>query len=340
MVLETKNIFGWPLKRLQQLALDHGEKKFRGQQLYEGMYQQKIKDITQIKGLPTHFKERLTRSYTIDRGNIIQEQKDEGISKYLVEFKDGQTVECVLMAYRHGMSLCVSTQVGCRMGCTFCASTRKGLVRNLTPGEMLSQVALAEEASGKRVANVVMMGIGEPLDNYNHALGFIRLLNDAWGIGQRHITLSTCGLVPQIYDLAEENLQINLAVSLHHPVDFNRQAIMPVAKAYPLDDLIEACRYYFEKTGRRITFEYALIEGVNDSLREVEALVEIGQRVPIHINLIPLNPVEESVYKRSPIVKKFALELKKRGLNCTIRRIIGKKIDAACGQLRHKVLTR
>lgn len=340
MTLERKNIFGWTLKELQQLALDVGEKKFRGQQIYEGLYRQKVKDISQIKGLSNDFKERLKKDFYIHTGRILQQQSDDGTSKFLIEFEDGQTVESVLMDYHHGMSLCISTQVGCRMGCEFCASTKKGLVRNLTPGEMLSQVALAEEASGERISNVVMMGIGEPLDNYDNVLQFIDLLNNAWGIGQRHITLSTSGLVPQIYDLAEENLQINLAVSLHHPIDSQRQNLMPIAKTYSVDDLVEACRYYFEKTGRRITFEYALMEGANDSLREVRALAAIHRRIPVHINLIPLNPIEESVYKSSPNVKKFALELKRHGLNCTIRRIIGKNIDAACGQLRHKVLTR
>lgn len=340
MTLERKNIFGWNLKDLQQLSLDFGEKNFRGQQLYEGLYKQKVKELSQIKGLSKSFKERLHEGFHIDIGRIVQEQSDDGTFKFLIEFEDGQTVESVLMDYHHGMSLCISTQVGCRMGCEFCASTKNGLLRNLTPGEMLSQVVLVEEACGKRIANVVMMGIGEPLDNYDNVLQFIDLLNVAWGIGQRHITLSTSGLVPKIDALAEENLQINLAVSLHHPIDSERQKLMPIAKTYSVDALVEACHNYFEKTGRRITFEYALMEGVNDGLREVKALADIHRRVPIHINLIPLNPIDESVYKSSPNVKNFALELKRHGLNCTIRRIIGKNIDAACGQLRHKVLTR
>ncbi len=336
------NLFGMTKKELTEAAVSLGEKPFRGAQLFEWLYDKRAEDIDAMTNLSKAFREKLKTSYAIDRGEVVLTQRDpvDGTRKFLIRFADGECVESVLMRYEHGLSLCVSSQVGCAMGCAFCASTRGGLIRDLTAGEMLSQIALAEKAVGERVASVVVMGIGEPLMNMDHLFTFLRLAGEGWGIGMRHFTVSTCGLVPEIDRLAEENLQINLAVSLHSPFQETRETLMPVARRYPLEELLKSCKNYFTKTGRRITFEYALMAGVNDRPEDIERLSALFKGRGAHINLINLNPVAESSLKHSENVNFFCHALKKRGIHCTMRRTIGQNIDAACGQLRQKQLAR
>ena len=276
---------------------------------------------------------------------VVQKQVSrDGTMKFLMELSDGNTVESVWMKYHHGNSVCISSQVGCRMGCRFCASTLDGLVRGLTPGEMLDQIYRIQEDIGERVSHVVVMGTGEPLDNYDNLLKFIELLSDEHGINisQRNITVSTCGIVPNIRRLAEEKLQITLALSLHAPSQEKRLKLMPVANKYPLHEVIEACAYYFAKTGRRITFEYSLVGGNNDQMEDAAKLAALIQGLNCHVNLIPVNPIEERDYVQSSpqVVLNFKNKLEKYGINVTIRREMGQDIDGACGQLRKKYMER
>lgn len=330
------NLFGLSQQELMDLAESLGEKKFRGRQIYDWIYKNKVGSIQEMKNLPKSLIEKLDKDYTIFTGNVLRKLVDpkDGTIKYLFELEDGQKVESVLMEYEHGNSICVSTQVGCNMGCSFCASGLDGKARDLKASEILMQIAAAERDSGRRVSNVVLMGMGEPLDNYDNVLSFIHKAGEDYGIGQRHITLSTCGLVPGIDKLADEKLQINLAISLHSPFQAERAKLMPVAKAYPIDRLMDSCDRYFDKTGRRITYEYTLIDGKNDSMEDAKELKRLLGGKPHHINLIPLNDVSETALKRSDNVNLFDAELKKLGLNSTIRRKNGSNIDAACGQLR------
>ncbi len=268
----------------------------------------------------------------------VQESRTDGTKKFLFALSDGNLVESVWMKYRHGNSVCISSQVGCRMGCRFCASTLGGLVRNLSAGEMLDQIYSVTRYTGERVSNVVVMGIGEPLDNGANLLKFIRMLTDEEGLhmSRRNITVSTCGLVPEIRKLAEENLQITLALSLHGVTDEKRRELMPVAEKYSIAELMDACGYYFEKTGRRITFEYALAGGVNDTDEDAEGLIRLAKRLHAHVNLIPVNPVKERRYVSSgkETVRMFQKKLEEAGVNATLRREMGRDIDGACGQLR------
>lgn len=334
-----ENLFGKTKKECESIMADFGQKPFRGKQLYEWLYVRKAESLGECTDLSKMLRQQMGEQYEIVHGEIIRKQIDpeDDTTKYLIRLSDGNCIETVLMSYRHGWSICVSTQVGCAMGCTFCASTKGGKVRDLTAGEILDQIFLAERDKKIRIANVVVMGIGEPLDNYDELLKFIALLNKAWGIGQRKITVSTCGLIPQIEALAEENLQINLAISLHSPFQEEREKLMPIARKYKIKELIKSCNYYFSKTGRRISFEYALIEGINDREIDVAGLKQLFSDSPVHINLIRLNRVEENRYKGSKNVNFFCDALKKNGINCTIRRKIGRNIDAACGQLRRNV---
>ena len=268
----------------------------------------------------------------------VQTSKLDGTQKYLFALPDGNVVESVLMKYRHGNSVCISSQVGCKMGCRFCASTIDGWTRNLLPSEMLDQVYKIQKLSKERVSNVVVMGTGEPLDNYDNLLRFIHMLSDENGlhISQRNITVSTCGIVPRMYDLAEENLQITLAISLHASNQQKREELMPVAKKYSLEELMEACRNYFKKTGRRLTFEYSLVGGENDSQEDAEELAHLIKGLNCHINLIPVNPIKERSYVQSDkkVIANFQNKLEKYQINVTIRREMGRDIDGACGQLR------
>ena len=265
-----------------------------------------------------------------------------GTRKYLFRLSDGNMIESVLMKYKHGNSVCISSQAGCRMGCRFCASTIGGLTRNLLPSEMLDQIYRIQTSLGERISNVVVMGTGEPMDNYDNLLRFIHILTEEGGIhiSQRNLTVSTCGLVPQIYKLADEKLQMTLAVSLHAPNDEKRRELMPIANKYSIDELLEACRNYFDKTGRRITFEYSLVAGVNDSKENAKELAGRLKGLNCHVNLIPVNPVRERSFVRSTrqAVENFKINLEKYGINGTIRREMGSDIDGACGQLRKRYM--
>jgi 23S rRNA (adenine2503-C2)-methyltransferase len=272
----------------------------------------------------------------------MQESKIDGTRKYLFKLADGNYVESVFMRYHHGNSVCISSQVGCRMGCRFCASTLDGLTRNLAPSEMLDEIYRIQVLTGERVSNVVVMGTGEPMDNYDNILKFVKLLTDENGlnISQRNITVSTCGIVENMKRLADEKLAITLALSLHSVTDEKRRELMPIANKYSIEELMEACEYYFDKTGRRITFEYALVRNVNDKDEDLKGLIKLAGRVKAHVNLIPVNPIKERDYKETAHadVLAFKNKLEKSGINVTIRREMGRDIDGACGQLRKKVL--
>ena len=317
-----------------------GEKAFRGKQIYQWLHEKLADSPDEMTNIPAKLKERLKNEYTCTHLQMIDVLTSgiDGTQKYLFRLHDGNVIESVLMKYKHGNSVCVSSQVGCRMGCRFCASTLGGLTRNLLPGEILDQVYQIQKYSGERVSNLVLMGTGEPMDNYENVLKFIYMLSDEHGlnISQRNITVSTCGIVPRIYDLAEEQLQITLALSLHAATQEKRMELMPIAYKYNLKDVLAACRYYFEKTGRRLTFEYSLVGGVNDTDKDVQQLSELLRGLHGHVNLIPVNPIKERSYVQSNarVVANFKSKLEKCGINATIRREMGRDIGGACGQLR------
>ncbi len=327
---------------LEEVVLEMGQKAFRARQLYEWMHVRLASSFEEMTNLSKEFRRRLQETCVMRGATIIQKQvsRQDGTTKFLMELDDGNVVESVLMKYRHGNSVCISTQVGCRMGCRFCASTVGGLVRNLRTSEMLDQIYEIQRETGERVSHVILMGIGEPLDNYDQVIPMIRMLTDERGlhISQRNVTLSTCGLVEQIRRLAGEDLTITLAISLHAPNDSLRREMMPVAKRYSIREILAACRNYLEKTGRRITFEYSMVEGKNDSPGHAEELSGLLRGMNCHVNLIPLNPVEGRMGRRSRRnrVEEFKLILEKNHINGTIRREMGSDIDAACGQLRNK----
>lgn len=319
-----------------------GEKAFRAKQIYDWMHVKLVSSISEMNNLSKDLRDKLTNEYSFTTVHLVREQisKEDGTRKYLFELSDGHIIESVLMKYKHGNSVCISSQVGCRMGCSFCASTIDGLARSLNPSEMLEQIYAITRITGERVSNVVVMGSGEPFDNYDNLLKFIELLSDENGlnISQRNITVSTCGLVPKIYELADEKLQITLAISLHASNDKKRKALMPIANAYTMDELLKACEYYFEKTKRRISFEYSLVAGVNDSKEEADELSKKIKNLNCHVNLIPVNPIAERDYKNPDMnaIKAFKYKLEKNGINVTIRREMGQDIDGACGQLRRR----
>ena len=316
-----------------------GEPQFRGKQVFTWLHRG-ITDFDQMINIPKSLREKLRAEYTLTVPTVArkQESKLDGTIKYLWELSDDNCIETVLMSYHHGNTVCISSQVGCRMGCKFCASTLAGKVRDLRPSEMLDQVLFTQLDSGREISNIVLMGIGEPLDNRANVLRFLELINhpDGMNIGMRHISLSTCGVVPGIDALAEDNLQLTLSVSLHAPDSATRSRIMPVNKAYDVEELFAACHRYFKKTGRRISFEYAMIDGVNDHDWQADLLAEKIHGMPGHVNLIPLNDVVESEFKPSKRVSAFQKRLESHGLTATIRRSLGGDIDASCGQLRRK----
>lgn len=330
------------LPQLEEEMVSRGEKAFRARQMYEWMHKKLARSFDEMTNLSKALREdcRTWYTYTALQAVKIQESKIDGTKKFLFQLSDSRLVESVWMKYKHGNSVCISSQVGCRMGCSFCASSLGGLERNLTPAEMLDQVYAITLLTGERVSNVVVMGTGEPLDNYDNLLTFLRMLTDENGlnISQRNVTVSTCGLVPQIKKLAREDLQITLALSLHATTDEKRQQLMPIAKRYSIDELMDACSYYFEQTGRRITLEYSLVAGVNDSDRDAERLCRIARPLRCHINLIPANPVKERdfVQPEAPRIKAFQNILEKNRINGSIRREMGRDIDGACGQLRNR----
>lgn len=326
---------------LQEYLVSVGEKKFRGGQIFKWLHQgvTSYDEMTDIsKGLREKLsKESYVSTLEIDRKLV---SKIDGTVKYLFRLPDGNCIESVVMRYHHGLTICISSQVGCRMGCRFCASTIGGLYRSLTAGEILNQVIFAQKDLGERISNIVIMGIGEPLDNYDNIVKFLRNVNDEHGlnIGLRHITLSTCGIVPNIRKLADEDMPITLTISLHGPNDEIRESIMPVNRKYKIAELMDACRYYFDKTGRRISFEYSLIKGVNDSIKNAEELAGLIKPLHAHVNLIPVNNVEERDYKQGTRdeINSFLKRLTDLGINATIRRELGSDISASCGQLRKK----
>lgn len=319
-----------------------GEKSFRARQLYQWMHQKLARSFDEMTNLSAALRKKFAEDYTLTALKMVRMQESalDGTRKYLFELEDGSLVESVWMKYHHGNSLCISSQVGCRMGCAFCASTIDGLERSLEPSEMLDQIYAVTLLTGERISNVVVMGIGEPLDNYQNLLKFITLLTDENGlhISQRSITVSTCGLVGKMRMLADEKLQITLALSLHAATDEKRRRLMPIANRYSIRELMEACGYYFEKTGRRITFEYSLVKGVNDGEEDAETLAKLVRKLNAHVNLIPVNPVSERnfVQPDTKNIIAFKNKLEKYGINVTIRREMGRDIDGACGQLRRR----
>ena len=324
---------------LKNLMTELGEKPFRAKQIYSWLHEHLVTSYDEMGNIPGKLKEKL-KDYPIVALEMVDEQVSaiDGTRKYLFRLSDGNVIESVLMRYKHGNSVCISSQVGCKMGCRFCASTIGGWTRNLLPSEMLDQIYRIQSITGERVSNVVVMGTGEPMDNYDNIVRFVHLLSDENGlnISQRNITVSTCGIVPKIYELAKEKLQITLALSLHAPNDEKRQELMPIAQRYSMDEVLDACRNYFQETGRRITFEYSLVAGVNDSDEDARELSSRIHDINCHVNLIPVNPIKERSYRRSTLqaVENFKIKLEKCGINVTIRREMGSDIDGACGQLR------
>ncbi len=335
--LEKADILSMTLEELTAETAAMGEKSFRAKQIYDWLHVKKASDFSQMSNISAQFRKALSEKFRINR-LIIRRKLVSALDstvKYLYGLPDGEAVETVLMEYKHGNSLCISTQVGCRMGCRFCASTIAGFVRHLLPSEMLLQVYETERDSGRRVDSIVLMGIGEPLDNYDNVMKFLTLMNSGGdGMSLRHISLSTCGVVNRIYDLAELKTGLTLSISLHAATDERRSEIMPINKKFHLDELMRACRYYFEKTGRRISFEYSLIEGVNDTEQSAQELINLLGGFNCHVNLIPINEIRERDFRKSRSVEQFRKRLCGAGLNATVRRTLGADISAACGQLR------
>ena len=336
--IDVKSMY---IDELTEWVKKQGEPQFRAKQLYEWMHKKYAGSTDDMTNIPKKLREKIDNDGFV---SIVEEtrqtSKSDGTIKFLFRLGDGQMIESVFMKYNYGNSICISSQAGCRMGCRFCASTIGGLVRNLTASEMLEQVYAAMRITGERISNIVVMGTGEPLDNYDNLIRFIKIISDEAGynISQRNITVSSCGIVPRIYDLADENLTITFALSLHAPTDIERKELMPIASRYSLAETIDACKAYFDKTGRRITFEYSLVKGKNDSIEHAEKLAGLLHGINCHVNLIPINPVRERDFEQSDndSVQKFKLALEKNHINVTIRREMGRDIDAACGQLRRK----
>ena len=340
--MEKKDLKSFSLEELTQEILSLGEKAFRAKQLYEWMHVKLAAGLEEMTNIPKALKEKLAENYQYTSLQIedVQISKLDGTRKYLFQLSDGNFVESVWMQYKHGNSVCISSQVGCRMGCKFCASTLDGLERNLLPSEMLDQIYAITRHTGERVSNVVVMGTGEPMDNFDNLLQFIKLLTDENGlhISQRNITVSTCGIVPRMRELADRQLQITLALSLHAATDEKRKELMPIANRYSIQELMDACAYYFEKTGRRLTFEYSLVQGVNDRDEDAKNLAALIGHLNCHVNLIPVNPVVERGFSEPDhtAVLAFQNKLEKKSINVTIRREMGRDIDGACGQLRRR----
>ena len=337
-----KDLRSLTLEELQAEMAEIGEAKFRAKQIFRWMHVKYVSDFSEMTDLSENLRKKLDENYEIGRVRQVKKlvSKEDNTTKYLFELENNYIIESVFMRYSYGNTMCISTQAGCRMGCAFCASTIGGVEKSLSPSEMLAQIYEAEKDTGEKVNGVVLMGSGEPLDNYDNVIKFIKLINskDGKNMGQRHITLSTCGLINKMYELADEDLQITLAVSLHAPNDGIRNTIMPVSKANPMDKLLEACKYYTDKTKRRITFEYSLIKGVNDSPQNAKELASKLKGMLCHVNLIPINDVKERDYVRSSseAIKTFEEILLSSGIETTVRRKLGSDIDAACGQLRKR----
>ena len=339
------DIKSFNLEELTAFIEKNGEKAFRAKQVYQWLHVKHVDAFDEMTNLSKAFREKLEQlCYITDlHQEAVQISKIDGTRKYLFLLKDGNVIESVLMRYKHGNSVCISSQVGCRMGCRFCASTLDGLVRGLKPSEMLDQIYKIGKDIGERISNVVVMGTGEPMDNFDNLLKFIELLTDENGlnISQRNLTVSTCGIVPRMRELADRQLAITLALSLHASNQQKRLELMPVANKYDIHEVIDACRYYFDKTGRRVTFEYSLVGGVNDTDEDARELSQLIHGMNCHVNLIPVNPIKERDYVQSnaAVIAAFKNKLEKNGINVTIRREMGRDIDGACGQLRKRYIT-
>ncbi len=336
-----KDILSYSLEELEAALAEIGEKKFRAKQIYEWLHIQRVSEFDKMSNISLSLRTKLDEEFCINSINIVKklESHIDNTVKYLYELSDGNHVECVMMEYKHGNSLCISTQVGCKMGCRFCASTIAGFKRNLLPSEMLLQIYTAEKESGKHVDSLVLMGIGEPLDNFDNVVKFLQLLSYETGknMSLRHVSLSTCGLVNRIYDLAEYKFGLTLSISLHAVTDKKRSEIMPVNNRFCISELLQACRDYIDKTGRRISFEYSVIHGVNDSPEDAAGLIKLLKNMNCHVNLIPVNEIKERDFKADrKSLEKFEEMLIKGGLNATTRRTLGADINAACGQLRRE----
>lgn len=337
------SIYDYPLKELQEYFLDIGETKFRASQVFDWLYIKRVDSFDKMTNLKKELISYLNNNFSIERLKLVKVQKDVDVRKYLFELYDGNKIEAVLMKHDYGNSLCVSSQVGCNMGCKFCESGRLKKVRNLSAFEIVLQILAVEEDLKERVSHVVLMGIGEPFDNYDNIMKFIRIINDPKGIniGIRHITVSTCGLVPKIKEFANFSTQVNLAISLHAPNNEIRDKIMPINKAYKVEDIIEVVKYYIEKTNRKVTFEYILLNGINDSSACALELASLLKGLNCYVNLIPYNETSHIEYKKSEkvTITNFYDILKKNKINVTIRREFGSKVSAACGQLRSEQTT-
>ncbi len=342
---KMKNIKDYSLEELKEELKEIGEKPFRAQQIYQWLYEARVSNFDDMTNLSLELREKLKQIYEIKEFKIRKKQvASDGTKKYLFDVLDGNAIETVLMQYHYGYSICVSSQIGCKMGCKFCASTGIPFARNLTSGEIIEQIMAVERDTNVRISNIVFMGIGEPLDNYDNVVRAIRIINDPKGlnIGARHISISTSGLVPKIYKLAEENIQCTLSISLHATTNEQRSKMMPINNTYPIEELLQACKDYIEKTHRRISFEYALAKENNDNLEDAKRLVKLLKGMLCHVNLIPINKIENGEYTKSSNenIIKFRDYLNDHGIVATIRRELGSDIDAACGQLRRKNLKR
>ena len=339
--MQKRDILSLNLEELTEAVTALGQPKYRAGQIYRWLHVKKVSDFSEMLDLPAVLRAQLDVEFCLKRLFIARRLEScmDNTVKYLYRLSDGQHVETVLMSYQHGWRLCISTQVGCKMGCQFCASTIAGYVRNLTPAEMLLQIDETDRDAGVTLSGIVLMGIGAPLDNYENVIRFLELLSDPKGrqMSLRHVTLSTCGIVPKIRELADSVTGLTLAVSLHNPTDAGRNAIMPVNRRYPLSELMEACRYYFSVTGRRVTYEYAVMQGENDSEADAKALADLLKGQQVHVNLIPVNSVKERSYHATrKAAQAFMQRLERHGVHATVRRTLGSDIEAACGQLRHE----
>lgn len=338
-----KNIKDYNLEELKEELVAIGEKKYRAEQIFKWIYVDKVKEFDEMTNLSVELREKLKENYTMCNYKILRKQESsDGTKKYLFDVLDGNAIETVLMEYHHGKTVCVSSQIGCKMGCKFCASTGIQFVRSLSSGEIVEQILAVEQDIGDKISNIVFMGIGEPFDNYDNVMKAIRIINNQKGlnIGARHISVSTSGLVPRIYDFANEDLQCTLSISLHATSNEKRSSMMPVNNAFPIEELLQACKDYIAKTNRRISFEYALAKDNNDNLEDAKELVHLLRGMICHVNLIPINKIENGAYTKSSNenIIKFRDYLNDHGIVATIRRELGSDIDAACGQLRRQNL--
>lgn len=330
------------IEELSRFLAEMGEPKFRAKQVFCWLHQKGVLSFDEMSNLPVSLREKLSENCYITSFSIVRKLSSQldGTVKYLLELPDGEYVETVLMRYEHGNSLCISSQVGCRMGCEFCASTKAGFIRHLTPSEILEQVYAVSRDTGEKISNIVLMGIGEPLDNFDNVMRFLELISHPEGLNlsHRHISLSTCGVVDRIYELADKNLQLTLSISLHATDDETRSSIMPINRRWNIEELLKACRHYTDRTHRRISYEYSLIKGVNDSKEQALRLAKLLKGTLCHVNLIPVNYVEEAGFEKSSkeAVYAFQKTLNDKGINATVRRTLGADINAACGQLRRQ----